>query len=102
MLCTVRQVCGVQGWTAVICVTDWVHLHAAGSGRRVGETCEQTWAEVKPVTTLTRYMSKGHYLDCIDDAFFYLTLAKQRSFVLFMVQQHKSATKKLGECDKTV
>jgi hypothetical protein len=43
-------------------------------------------------------MSKGHYLDCIDDAFFYLTLSKQRCFVLFMVQQHKTATKKLGEC----
>jgi hypothetical protein len=74
------------------------HLTAAGSGRRVGETCEQTWAELKPLTTVTRYMSKGHYLDCIDDAFFYLTLRKQRGFVLFMVQQHKNATKKLGEC----
>jgi hypothetical protein len=43
-------------------------------------------------------MSKGHYLDCIDDAFFHLTWRKQRGFVLFMVQQNKNATKKLGEC----
>jgi hypothetical protein len=42
-------------------------------------------------------MSKGHYLDCIDDAFSYLTLVKQRNFVMFMVQQHKNTTKKLGE-----
>jgi hypothetical protein len=46
-------------------------------------------------------MSKGHYLDCIDDAFSYLTLVKQRNFVMFMVQQHKNTTKKLGEFNTT-
>jgi len=38
-----------------------------GAGRRVGENCEQTWALVRPVTKLTRYMAKQGYLEGLDD-----------------------------------
>lgn len=68
-----------------------------GSGRRVGETCEQTWSLVVPTTKLTRYMSKANYLDCLDDALLVISDDKLGSSVTFFVSQHSAAVKKLGE-----
>lgn len=69
----------------------------AGAGRRVGETCEQTWADIKPVTNITRFMGKARFQDSIDFTFLNLATSKEAGFVAFMLGQHKSATKKLGE-----
>ncbi|KAF6264879.1 hypothetical protein COO60DRAFT_1698019 [Scenedesmus sp. NREL 46B-D3] len=33
----------------------------------VGETCEQLWAQLKPLTSITRYMAKPNHQDRIDD-----------------------------------
>jgi hypothetical protein len=74
-------------WTACI----------AGACRRVGETCEQLWAQLKPLSSITRYMAKPNYLDCIDDFFGFVASERLEEFVPFMVGQHKSLVRKLGE-----
>jgi hypothetical protein len=38
----------------------------AGSGRRVGECCEQTWALVRPTTKVLRYATKQGYMDGLE------------------------------------
>lgn len=69
----------------------------AGAGRRVGETCEQLWAQLKPLTSVTRYMAKPNYLDCIDDFLRFVAAARLAEFVPFMVEQHRSLVRKLGK-----
>lgn len=59
--------------------------------------CEQLWALLKPLTSLTRYMAMPNYLDCIDDFFGFVAAARLADFVPFMVQQHRSTVRKLGE-----
>lgn len=66
-----------------------------GSGRRVGENCEQTWALLKPVTKLTRYMSKRGHREGLDDALLISDDKLQDSVA--MVTQHKACLNKLGE-----
>ncbi len=70
----------------------------AGAGRRVSENCEQLWAELKPVTQITRYMAKPNYLDCLDVSLNYIAECKLDSFVGTMVTQEKHARDKLGKC----
>lgn len=70
---------------------------AAGAGRRVGENCGHLWAEIKPITQLTRYMAKPNYLDCIDGGLTYVAESKLRDFATTMIIQEKQARKKLGE-----
>jgi hypothetical protein len=59
--------------------------------------CEQLWALLKPLTSLTRYMAMPNYLDCIDDFFGFVAAARLADFVPFMVQQHRNTVRKLGE-----
>lgn len=68
-----------------------------GAGRRVGETCEQLWAQAKALTSLTRYMAKHNYLDCWDDFFGFVASNKMADFVPFMLAQHRGAYRKLGK-----
>lgn len=70
---------------------------AAGTGRRVGENCEQFWAMIKPFTSIARYMAKPHYLDFVEDGIFYIACERQARFVELMQDQHSSLRKKLGE-----
>jgi hypothetical protein len=72
-------------------------LFDAGAGRKVGETCEQLWAQLKPLTSITRYMAKPNYQDCIDDFLGFVAAARLADFVPFMVGQHRSLVRKLGE-----
>jgi hypothetical protein len=74
--------------------------YAAGSGRRVGENCEQFWAMIKPFTTLTRYMAKPNYLDFVDDAIFNIACQRLGRFVQIMQELDASLRKKLGEYNK--
>ncbi|KAF6253650.1 hypothetical protein COO60DRAFT_1703723 [Scenedesmus sp. NREL 46B-D3] len=73
-------------------------LYLPGAGRRVGETCEQLWAQLKPLTSITRYMAKPNYQDCIDDFLGFVAAARLEEFVPFMVGQRKSLVCKLEEC----
>lgn len=59
--------------------------------------CEQLWAQLKPLASVTRYMAMPNYLDCIDDALGFVASSRMAGFVPFMVQQHKSNLRKLGE-----
>lgn len=68
-----------------------------GSGRRVGENCEHTWAAVRPVTKFTRYMGKRRYLTALDTAFQLLSEDKLDGFVAAMVAAHAACIKKLGK-----
>lgn len=68
-----------------------------GSGRRVGENCEQLWAQLRPLTKLTRYMSKDNYLFVLDDALLLVADDKMGAFVAFMHGQAQAINKKLGE-----
>ena len=77
--------------------TEHVKHYSAGAGRRVGETCEQLWAQLKPLTSITRYMAKPNYQDCIDDFLGFVAAARLEEFVPFMVGQHKSLVRKLGK-----
>jgi hypothetical protein len=71
-------------------------LHT-GAGRKVGETCEQLWAQIKPLTSITRYMAKPYYQDCIDDFLGFVAASRLAEFVPFMVGRHRSLVRKLGE-----
>lgn len=73
-------------------------MHVSGAGRRVGEYCEQLWAQAKPLASLTRYMAKHNYLDCWDDFLEFVAGSKLANFVSFMLAQHRTAVRKLGEC----
>ena len=68
----------------------------AGAGRRVGENCEQLWAELKPLTHITWYMAKPNYLDSIDAGLSYIAESKLEDFVATMVTQEKHTRAKLG------
>ena len=63
----------------------------------MGENCEHTWAAVRPVTKLTRYMGKRRYLAALDTAFQLLSEDKLEGFVAAMVASHAACIKKLGE-----
>ncbi|KAF6249657.1 hypothetical protein COO60DRAFT_942889 [Scenedesmus sp. NREL 46B-D3] len=54
-------------------------LYLPGAGRRVGETCEQLWAQLKPLTSITRYMARPNHQDCIDDFLGFVPLHVWRS-----------------------
>lgn len=71
-------------------------LYLPGSGRRVGENCEHLWAQVRPLTKLTRYVSKDNYLFVLDDALLLVADDKISSFVVFMRDQAQAIKKKLG------
>ncbi|KAF6255126.1 hypothetical protein COO60DRAFT_1641828 [Scenedesmus sp. NREL 46B-D3] len=71
---------------------------AAPGHTTVGETCEQLWAQLKPLTSITRYMAKPNYQDCIDDFLGFVAAARLEEFVPFMVGQRKSLVRKLEEC----
>ena len=71
---------------------------AAGSGRRVGENCEQLWAQLRPLLKLTRYMTTDAYLQCLDDALLLVADGKISDFVAFMMQQQAAAEAKLSKC----
>lgn len=73
-------------------------LCAAGSGRRVGENCEQLWAQLRPLLKLTRYMTKDAYFFCLDDALLLVAEGKLSSFVQFMTQQQAAMEAKLSKC----
>lgn len=79
---------------AVACT--WLLCSCTGSGRRVGENCEQLWAQLRPVTKHTRYMSKDNYVFVLDDALLLVADEKMGSFVAFLCNQHKANKKKLG------
>lgn len=68
----------------------------AGSGRRVGENCEHTWAAVRPITKLTRYMGKRRYLASLDTAFQLLSEDKLEGFVAAAAASHAACIQKLG------
>jgi hypothetical protein len=72
-------------------------LACSGSGRRVGENCEHTWAAVRAVTKLTRYMGKRRYLAALDTAFQLLSEDKLEGFIAAMVASRAACIKKLGE-----
>lgn len=73
-------------------------LQSPGAGRRVGETCEQLWAQAKSLTSQTRYMATPNYLDCWDDFMGYTAYTRLKGFVSFMVEQHRTVVRKLGKC----
>ena len=52
---------------------------------------------LRPVTKLTRYMSKQGYLDGLDDALLLICEDKLQDSAVAMVAQHKACLKKLGE-----
>jgi hypothetical protein len=56
------------------------------------------WAQVRPLTKLTRYMSKDNYLFVLDDALLLVADDKISSFVVFMRDQAQAINKKLGAC----
>ncbi|WIA32923.1 hypothetical protein OEZ86_006092 [Tetradesmus obliquus] len=87
----------IAGHGATCCLRN-SGLYLPGAGRRVGETCEQLWAQLKPLTSVTRYMAKPNYLDCIDDFLRFVAAARLAEFVPFMVEQHRSLVRKLEEC----
>ncbi|WIA35911.1 hypothetical protein OEZ86_004290 [Tetradesmus obliquus] len=80
------------------CCLRYSGLYLPGACRRVGEMCEQLWAQLKPLASVTRYMAMPNYLDCIDDALGFVASSRMAGFVPFMVQQHKSNLRKLEEC----
>jgi hypothetical protein len=84
-----------------MCATTPNHVLGmlAGSGRRVGENCEQLWALLRPLLKLTRYMGKDNYLFVLDDALVLIAEDKIDGFVTFMQEQEEAAKKKLGECN---
>lgn len=79
------------------CDTTTPNSACAGACWRVGEACEQLWAHIKSLASLTRYMAKPNYLDCLDDFFGYVAATRMAEFVPFMVEQHRSNVRKLGE-----
>jgi hypothetical protein len=42
-------------------------------------------------------MAKPNYLDCLNDFFGFVAAARLADFVQFMVEQHRSLVRKLGE-----
>lgn len=64
----------------------------------MGENCEQLWAQLRPVTKHTRYMSKDNYVFVLDDALLLIAGDKLGSFVAFMRDQEQALKKKLGGC----
>jgi hypothetical protein len=70
---------------------------SAGTGRRVGENCEQFWAMIKPFTSIARYMAKPHYLDFVEDGIFRIACGRQARFVELMQELDSSLRKKHGE-----
>ena len=72
-------------------------MRAAGSGRRVGENCEQLWAQLRPLLKLTRYMTRDAYIFCLDDALLLVAEGKLESFVQFMTRQQEAMEAKLSK-----
>ena len=83
--------------TTGLCYCCCSKLLRLGSGRRVGECCEQTWALLRPVTKLTRYMTKQGYLEGLDDALLLISDDKLQYSVAALVTQHAACAKKIGE-----
>jgi hypothetical protein len=70
---------------------------AAGSGRRVGENCEQLWAQMRPLYKLTRYMTDHAYLGTLDDALVLVADGKMQGCVDSMKQQRDAMQRKLSK-----
>jgi hypothetical protein len=70
---------------------------SAGTGRRVGENCEQFWAMIKPFTSIARYMAKPHYLDFVEDGICRIACERQARFVQLMLELDRGLRKKHGE-----
>ncbi|WIA35939.1 hypothetical protein OEZ86_004318 [Tetradesmus obliquus] len=80
------------------CCLRYSGLYLPGACRRVGEMCEQLWAQLKPLASVTRYMAMPNCLDCINDALGFVASSRMAGFVPYLMQQHKSNLRKLEEC----
>jgi len=78
-------------------------MYHQGTGRRVGENCEQLWADVcKPIAGLTRFMGKANYHDFIDDALGYASVKRLACFPELLATMYKTANTKPADCRKRV
>ena len=68
-----------------------------GAGRRIGEQTEQLWSLIKPFCKRARYMTKAHWYDAMNGAFWALTLRKQRPAPAVLQGRRKHNDKQLGE-----
>jgi hypothetical protein len=52
---------------------------------------------MRPIFSLTRYMTTDKYISTLEDALLQITEDKMRNYVTFMERQARAAVKKLGE-----
>ena len=74
-----------------------VRFSQEGAGRRIGEQTEQLWSLIKPFCKKARYMTKAHWHDALNAAFWMLTLRKQGPAPAVLEGRVKQNRRHLGE-----
>lgn len=69
----------------------------AGSGRRVGGCCEQTWAQLRAVFKMLRYATKQGYMDGLELSFFGICDDKLTDAPQSNIAAKRVCQQKLGE-----
>ena len=65
-----------------------------GTGRRIGENCEQAWSQAKEWASPARFMSEVNYNDFNEDQYSMLTMGKARKFTKQLIETAKLNAKK--------
>ncbi|GBF91967.1 hypothetical protein Rsub_04691 [Raphidocelis subcapitata] len=78
----------------VSCFVKNSGLFAQGTGRRIGENCEQAWSQAKEWASPARFMSEVNYNDFNEDQYSMLTMGKARKFTKQLIETAKLNAKK--------
>lgn len=71
--------------------------NTTGTGRRVGENCEQLWALLRPVMKVLRYAAKQGYLDGLDLCLVLISADKLQDAAELNVAAERACHKKLSK-----